>query len=580
MIRRMRYGAAILIMACMVAVMMPVQMLTAFAAGAKITFSDPSATVGGKFTVNMKITSSSNLANADVMLAYDANALEFVEGTNASGDAGAIRVHGDAGTPNTGTLAFTLQFNAKTAGSSKITITSQEIYDSSSQIVNVDHQGSSTVTVSALQTASKDATLKSLKVSPGELTPAFSPDVDTYAVTVGTDVEKVLISANTTDANASVIIAGSEGLQMGENRVTCKVTAQDGETAKEYVIVVTKAEGGASAASADTSSQVKMEISRRVITILPPDESVAVPKGFKASTINIDGHKVQGWVWGAETEHQYCVVYGMNEAGEKNFYRYDMKDNERTIQRYFEDPAMTDMVDKDIYNNLATEYDKVCEDFSLFRILLIVTVVIALVLLIILLVVVLNKKGKDDGYGGDGSHGAGGSRAKASARKGKQIPEDDEGYDGTDGAYEDGADDVYEDEDGFYEDDVYGSEDDDAYGNEPDDIYEDEAGYEDGPEDAYEDRRRREYQMGYEDPERYDAGEEDGSADGYGDSRAYAAAAREPAGRPAARRQSGRGTNETPREPVRSMPKAEIPKTGGDVKKSPEEDSDFEIFDL
>lgn len=590
MIRRMRYGAAILIMACTMAVMMPAQMLTAFAASAKIAFSDPSATVGGKFTVNMKITSSSNLANADVMLAYDANALEFVEGTNASGDAGAIRVRGDAGTPNTGTLAFSLQFNAKTAGSSKITITSQEIYDSSSQLVNVDHQGSSTVTVSALQTASKDATLKSLKVSPGELTPAFSADVDTYAVTVGTDVEKVLISADTTDANASVIIAGSEDLQMGENRVTCKVTAQDGETAKEYVIVVTKAEGGASAASADTSSQVKMEISRRVITILPPDESVAVPKGFKASTINIDGHKVQGWVWGAETEHQYCVVYGMNEAGEKNFYRYDMKDNERTIQRYFEDPAMTDMVDKDIYNNLATEYDKVCDDFSLFRILLIVTVVIALVLLIILLVVVLNKKGKDDGYGGDDSHGAGGSRAKASARNRKQIPSDDEEYGEPD------ADDAYGDEDETYrdEDDAYGDEDDaygdedglyededgDAYGDDTEDAYEDEAGYEDGQEygdeDAYDDRRRHEYQMGYEDTDRHGSRGKDTAADGYGDAKAYAAAAREPAGR----RQGGRGMNETRREPARSMPKAEVPRTNGDMKKSPEEDSDFEIFDL
>ena len=65
----------------------------------KNRFSDPSATVGGKIKVNMKITSSSNLANADVMLAYDSSALEFVSGTNADGGAGAVRVHGDGGTP-------------------------------------------------------------------------------------------------------------------------------------------------------------------------------------------------------------------------------------------------------------------------------------------------------------------------------------------------------------------------------------------------------------------------------------------------------------------------------------------------
>ena len=159
MIRRMRHAAAVLAMACMMTVMMPAQMITAFAANARIAFSDPSATVGGKIKVNMKITSSDNLANADVMLSYDSNILEFVDGTNADGGAGAVRVHGDAGTPNTGTLAFTLNFNAIAAGTSKIEVTSQEIYDSNSQIVTVNQQGNSTVTVSALQSASKDATL-------------------------------------------------------------------------------------------------------------------------------------------------------------------------------------------------------------------------------------------------------------------------------------------------------------------------------------------------------------------------------------------------------------------------------------
>ena len=140
---------------------------------------------------------------------------------------------------------------------------------------------------------------------------------------------------------------------MGENRVTCRVRLRPrmARPSKEYVIVVTKAEGGASAADADASSQVRMRIAERVITILPPDPEVKVPEGFKGpTTINIDGHKVQGWVWGSEAEHQYCVVYGMNEAGEKGFYRYDMKDDERTIQRYFEDPGQADTVTKDVFN--------------------------------------------------------------------------------------------------------------------------------------------------------------------------------------------------------------------------------------
>lgn len=585
----MRQGIAVLVMACMIAVMMPAQMLTAFAANAKITFSDPSATVGSQVKVNMKITSSSNLANADVMLAYDSSALEFVSGTNADGGAGAVRVHGDGGTPGTGTLAFTLQFNALTAGTSKITVTSQEIYDSGDQLVTVEHEGSSTVTVGALQTASKDATLKSLKVSPGELTPAFSPDVDTYAVTVGTDVDKLIISAETTDANAQNVVVGNDELQMGENRVTCKVTAQDGETTKEYVIVVTKAEGGASAASGDASAaEVKMEISKRVITILQPDASVEVPIGFKPTTINIDGHKVQGWVWGASEKPEYCVVYGMNETGEKNFYRYDMKDSERTIQRYFADPAASDTVSTDVFNNLADQYDSIRDDFNLFKILLAVTVAIALVLLIILLVVVMNKKGKDGGPGGDGTPGSRGSRAKAAAKKKNQIPsEDSEGY-------QDYEEDGYGEEDSYGEEDGYGE--DDGYGDTYDD--QDDAGdYEDDP--AYDDSRASKYQMGYEeeygDDEGYDDTDDSLEEDRYGDAAGH---------RETGRYEGAARLTDRPSQPLRPVeppkavqhPKAvQPPKSAAPprpsrpsgpaqparpVKAQDDGNDDFEIFDL
>ena len=48
--------AAGLLVLAMMAVFLPGQMLTAFAATGKITFSDPSVTVGNQVTVSMKIT--------------------------------------------------------------------------------------------------------------------------------------------------------------------------------------------------------------------------------------------------------------------------------------------------------------------------------------------------------------------------------------------------------------------------------------------------------------------------------------------------------------------------------------------
>ena len=84
----------------------------------RIAFSDPTASVGSEINVK-KITSSDNLSTADIMLAYDANSLEFIEGTNAEGGNRAVRVHGDGGAGNTTTLAYDLKFKASAAGTSK-----------------------------------------------------------------------------------------------------------------------------------------------------------------------------------------------------------------------------------------------------------------------------------------------------------------------------------------------------------------------------------------------------------------------------------------------------------------------------
>lgn len=442
-LKQIRQWAAAVAAICLINVFLPFYGITAYAATARIAFSDSTASVGSEINVKMKITSSDNLSTADIMLAYDANSLEFIEGTNAEGGNGAVRVHGDGGAGNTTTLAYDLKFKASAAGTSKITVTSQEIYDSSSKIVTVDKQGESQVTVSALASASKDATLKSLQVSPGSLTPEFSSDVDSYAVTVGTDVDKLIISADTTDEGASKVVSGNENLQMGENRVTLKVTAQDGETTREYVIVVTKQEGGPNEGTQNVDGegsfeQFQMTVSRRSFTVMEPDASVQIPEGLTETKITIDGHAVKGWVWGNETEHQYCVIYAMNEAGEKNFYRYDLNNNERTIQRYFEDPNAQGAVSEDVYTQLADQYDSLRKDYSLFRTLLIAAIVVALIFMVLLVVSVAGKKQKTE-------------KRKTSRSGKKSVKENDEA-----------EEELYEDEAEEQEDDLIDEDDDDT----------------------------------------------------------------------------------------------------------------------
>ena len=91
-------------------------------------------------------------------------------------------------------------------------------------------------------------------------------------------------------------------------------------------------------AKKEFSLYVKINMSSKSITVLPLPDGVSVPEGFVENTITINNSKtVKGWVLSGEGEKEYCLIYAMNSEGEKNFYRYDVK--EKTIQRYFANPT-------------------------------------------------------------------------------------------------------------------------------------------------------------------------------------------------------------------------------------------------
>ena len=469
--RRLKRLAAMFMVLFLCIAAVPMQMLTAHAATGKITFSDPSVTVGEQVSVKMKIASSDNtaLGASDVRLQYDSSALQFLSGTSANGGAGSIRVIGAMESENQTTFTFTLKFKALKAGTSNIKVTSQEVYDANSQVVTIDHVGSSAVKVTAPVTYSKDATLSGLTISPGELTPAFSADVTEYTATVGADVEKLTVSAPATHDKASVSVSGNEGLQIGENTITCKVKAEDGETTKTYTILVTKTEelptesagetsapvtsGGSAtnvedgnwqvAASFDASllpsgfsvteftydgqavqaaadaqgnvllymtnesgegefflfdptsnilaPYVTVRMAEKQIIVLPPEQipdDITLPEGFAECMIDIGSHTVHGWIWNSKTEDvpEYCIVYGQNDEGERNFYRYDQK--EMTMQRYFRDPDAADLRAK--YTELAETYTELLAEYKtrgwIIAVLAGVSVLLAVLLVVSLIV--------------------------------------------------------------------------------------------------------------------------------------------------------------------------------------------------
>ena len=373
--------------------------LQALAATASISFSDPSVTVGSEVNVTMKVSSTDgSLSRADITLGYDTNLLQFVSGTDAEGGAGTVRVKGATNGAGTGTLEYNLKFNTLSSGSAAIKLANFEVYDTDEAIAEVTHQGSSTVTVSSGATSSNNALLSSLMVSPGTLTPEFSSTITEYSVIVGTDVNTLAINAATDDSGASTSVSGNENLNMGENTVSVTVTAADGMTQALYTIKVNKQEGGPSAADAQAANTqtvnegVKLSSKEKTITIMNPGTDVQIPAGFAESTIDVDGHQVKGWVWKEDTEHQYCIVYGMNDAGELNFYRYDL--SEKTIQKYFEDPVELKIKeDAAKYPEVVERYDKLVGQYNSMFILACILGGLVLLLFIFVVVLLTQRKG-------------------------------------------------------------------------------------------------------------------------------------------------------------------------------------------
>ena len=88
-----------------------------------------------------------------------------------------------------------------------------------------------------LKVLSTDNTLKSLSVSGGTLTPAFSSDVTSYAVAVNSDQTTVTAVAN--NSNAKVNGASAISLSYGVNTVKVSVTSEAGST-KVYTLLITR----------------------------------------------------------------------------------------------------------------------------------------------------------------------------------------------------------------------------------------------------------------------------------------------------------------------------------------------------
>lgn len=122
---------------------------------------------------------------------------------------------------------------------------------------------------------SSNAHLKSLTVSPGTISPEFSPEVTNYTINVSEDVDTVSVSCSVEEATSHVIEAGGfKRLRPGSNAAHVTVQAADGSK-MTYNFTINR--GSASGTEGDGGADIQPESD-------PETDSPAETDGDAAST--------------------------------------------------------------------------------------------------------------------------------------------------------------------------------------------------------------------------------------------------------------------------------------------------------
>ena len=305
---------------------------TTMAAGGTIRFSDPSGDVGSSVNVSVRVTSSGGaIGSAKITLQYDPSALEFKGGGNATGGSGGVRLVG-YGDGSTKMLNYSLSFKILKAGTHKISVASCDAVNADEEALNLS-SGSASVTGKSTGNddnendkpsddngedgeRSDNTRLSSLQISPGKLSPQFSPEVTSYKTTVDKDVKDIAISAVPESKSANTSVEGATDLKEGSNQVTITVTAENGASTT-YIILVNRG-GKKEENEAKPMDGLKLNMGGKVMEFSADFKADMIPKGFEKTTLTFNDQQILGL---KASKGEMLLGYLIDqESGKGHFY--------------------------------------------------------------------------------------------------------------------------------------------------------------------------------------------------------------------------------------------------------------------
>lgn len=279
--------------------------------------------VGKSFNVKIQFNADATLYAVEVDVTYNSSVLKLnsVSGADYNGGNGSVKIVDDgfSATKPSKTSSYTLNFTAIAAGNSNITASILGGGEAESRA-----SASATVKVITPKPSS-NANLASIKLSSGSLSPAFNPNTTNYDVTVKYGVDSITITGAVADGKATYIGGGTFALEVGDNKRTLTVTAED-NTKKSYTINIkrmTEQETKDAEQAERDANPLLVIIDDVDYTIVNDLEGVAIPAGFTlGKSIRKDAE-----ITVLNDDHgEYQLYYLTDTEGNGAFYTRDEND--------------------------------------------------------------------------------------------------------------------------------------------------------------------------------------------------------------------------------------------------------------
>lgn len=231
-----------------------INLLLTTTSNAALSISTSKATVspGESFSVTVSVTSNEagainlSASNGTLSQTYvDLMSQTSVTISCVAGSSGTVTISGSGLVANYATETEGMQSASKSVTIKQPTTTTPTTTTPPTQTTTPSNNTGSTTskpsnnTTTTTQTKSSNSKLSSLQIAEGTITPEFSKNVYEYAIGVKNEITKLNISATPDHSKATVNIIGNDELQVGENTIQIKVTAEDGSS-NTYKLYVTR----------------------------------------------------------------------------------------------------------------------------------------------------------------------------------------------------------------------------------------------------------------------------------------------------------------------------------------------------